>query len=35
MMEQPVFGYDKDHNWIQVCPKPPETAVYRVQWAAR
>lgn len=34
VMEQPVFGYDKDHRWIQVWPKPGETVVYKLQWPA-
>jgi hypothetical protein len=32
VMEQPVFGYDKDHKWIQVWPRPAETVIYKLQW---
>jgi hypothetical protein len=32
VMEQPVFGYDKDHKWIQVWPRPEQTVVYKLQW---
>lgn len=31
VMEQPVFGYDKDHHWIQVWPKPEQTVVYKLR----
>jgi hypothetical protein len=30
VMEQPVFGYDKDHRWIQVWPRPRDTVVYKL-----
>jgi hypothetical protein len=35
VMEQPVFGYDKDHHWIEVWPRPGQTVVYKLTWPAR
>jgi hypothetical protein len=34
VMEQPVFGYDKDHHWIQVWPRPSETVIYKLRLPA-
>ena len=31
IMEQPVFGYDKEHRWIQVWPRPSQTVIYKLR----
>ena len=30
VMEQPVFGYDTEHRWIQIWPRPRDTVVYKL-----
>jgi hypothetical protein len=31
VMEQPVFGYDKEHRRIQVWPRPNQTVLYKLR----